>query len=139
MSEPRGFVHHIDLTVRDVNASAAFYDAVLGFMGYTRSHQDARGIDWDLTDTRTGFCSIGIKSAEEDGATRAHDRYSPGLHHLAWSAENRDDVDRLFALLLDFGATVLDAPAAYPQYGPSYYAVFFADPDGLKLEYVHAP
>jgi catechol 2,3-dioxygenase-like lactoylglutathione lyase family enzyme len=35
------------------------------------------------------------------------------------------------------GVTILDAPAEYPQYGTGYYAVFFADPDGLKLEYVH--
>ena len=138
MSERRGQIHHIDLTVRDVKASAAFYEAVLGFMGYTRSYEDSRGIDWDLTDTRSGFCSVGIKSAEGDGAARAHDRYSPGLHHLAWSAESRDDVDRLYAVLLEIGATVLVAPAAYPQYGANYYAVFFADPDGLKLEYVHA-
>ena len=139
MPERRGFVHHIDLTVRDANASAAFYDAVLGFMGFKRSHEDPRGIDWDLTEARGGFCSVGIKSAEGDSAARAHNRYAPGLHHLAWSAESRDDVDRLYAVLLEIGATVLDAPAAYPQYGPTYYAVFFADPDGLKLEFVHAP
>jgi len=35
------------------------------------------------------------------------------------------------------GATILDPPADYPQYGAGYYAVFFADPDGLKLEVVH--
>jgi len=37
------------------------------------------------------------------------------------------------------GATILDAPAEYPIYGPNYYAVFFADPDGMKLELVHFP
>jgi len=36
------------------------------------------------------------------------------------------------------GATILDAPAEY-DYTPGYYAVFFADPDGLKLEVVHEP
>ncbi len=35
--------------------------------------------------------------------------------------------------------TVLDTPAEYPHYGESYYAVFFADPDGMKLELVHYP
>ena len=45
----------------------------------------------------------------------------------------------MHALLLRIGATVLDAPAEYPQYGAGYYAVFFSDPDGLKLEFVHAP
>ena len=68
-----------------------------------------------------------------------HDRYSPGLHHVAWHAQSRADVDRLHALLVEIGATVLDAPADYPQYGDGYYAVFFADPDGLKLEFVYTP
>jgi hypothetical protein len=38
---------------------------------------------------------------------------------------------------LDQRFDVLDAPAEYPEYGRGYYAVFFADPDGLKLEAVH--
>jgi len=48
------------------------------------------------------------------------------------------DVDALYAKLLAFGATILDAPSHYPRYneGRGYYAIFFADPDGLKLEYV---
>jgi predicted lactoylglutathione lyase len=58
------------------------------------------------------------------------------MHHLAFDAESREDVDALHALLVKIGAQVLDAPADYPQYGSGYYAVFFADPDGLKLEYV---
>ncbi len=61
------------------------------------------------------------------------------MHHLAWHAESRGDVDRLHELLLAMGARILDAPADYPQYWPVYYAVFFADPDGLKLEYVWTP
>jgi len=68
-----------------------------------------------------------------------HDRYSPGLHHVAFSAASRDDVDRLHRLLVEISATVLDPPAEYPQYAPGYYAVFFADPDGLKFEFVHMP
>ena len=45
----------------------------------------------------------------------------------------------MYQLLLRIGATILDPPADYPRYGPGYYAVFFSDPDGLKLEYVHWP
>lgn len=135
----RGAIHHIDLTVRDPWASAAFYDAVLGFMGYRRSHQDGRGIDWSITAPGGNIHSVGIVAAQSDHAARPHDRYSPGLHHLAWRAASREDVDRLHALLLTISARVLDAPAEYPQYAPGYYAVFFADPDGLKLEYVFEP
>jgi len=48
-------------------------------------------------------------------------------------------VDRVHDLLVRDGITVLDPPAEYPEYGPQYYAVFFADPDGMKLEVVHFP
>ncbi|MCB5425510.1 VOC family protein [Altererythrobacter sp. CC-YST694] len=131
----RGLVHHIDLTVSDLARSRPFYDSVLGFMGYARSDDHANGTDWDWQGEGP-FHSIGILLARGDNAARLHDRYSPGLHHLAWTASDPADVDRLHALLLEIGATVLDPPAFYPRYGPDYYAVFFADPDGLKLEFV---
>lgn len=131
----RGLVHHIDLTVSDLARSRAFYEVVLGFLGYRRATDHDNGSDWD----RAGepFHSIGILKARDEGAARTHDRTSPGLHHLAWTSDSRDDVDRLHALLIELGATILDAPADYPRYGPEYYAIFFADPDGLKLEYVY--
>ena len=130
----RGAVHHIDLTSRDLARSTAFYEEVLAFLGYRRARSDDTGVDWDLRDSGHLVCSVGVKPARSD---RDHDRYSAGLHHLAWHAASRDDVDRLHALLVRLGARILDAPAEYPAYGAGYYALFFADPDGLKLEFVH--
>jgi glyoxylase I family protein len=92
-------------------------------------------VGWDLQ-APYGVVSVDIRAAR---TTQKHDRYSCGLHHFAWNAENRDDVDRMYVLLISIGATVLDAPAEYPQYGDGYYAVFFEDPNGLKLEFVHFP
>ena len=135
----RGLINHVDLTVLDPERSLDFYEAVLGFMGYRRVSAHTRGYDFDLVRPDGGFCSIGVMRAEREGSRRRHDRYSPGLHHLAWSAASREDVDAMHALLLGIGATVLDAPADYQHYGAGYYAVFFADPDGLKLEFVHWP
>ena len=83
--------------------------------------------------------AITIMRAKGPGAVRRHDRYSPGLHHLALRAKSRAAVDVLHAKLVTAGATILDAPAEYPEYGAGYYAVFFADPDGVKLEYVFTP
>jgi catechol 2,3-dioxygenase-like lactoylglutathione lyase family enzyme len=134
----RGAIHHVDLSVREPRASRDFYDAVFGFMGYVVEDDHARGFDLDRA-TPEGFCSLGIMRATGAGAARAHDRHSPGLHHIAWTAESRADVDAMFALLQRIGATVLDPPADYPRYGPGYYAVFFTDPDGLKLEFVFTP
>jgi catechol 2,3-dioxygenase-like lactoylglutathione lyase family enzyme len=106
---------------------------VLGFLGYRLVRRDTTGIDWDLA-MPDGYCSIGIKPARNH---RAHNRYGAGLHHLAWRAGSRADVDRLHALMREGGIAILDAPAQYPEYGVGYYAVFFADPDGLKFEFVH--
>ena len=67
-----------------------------------------------------------------------HDLFAPGFHHLALNAADRDQVHRVHEILLALGADILDAPAEY-DYEPGYYAVFFLDPDGLKLEVVHIP
>lgn len=131
-------VHHVDLSIRNIEAAEPLYDLVLTHLGYVKGkpYPDGGG-EWDLADGS----SFGIRPTEGANADRAHDRYSSGLHHLAWSAPDRADVDLLHIKLVAFGATVLDPPAEYPQYngGRGYYAVFFADPDGLKLEYVFTP
>ncbi len=135
----RGGIHHVDLSVKDPSASRGFYEVVSGFMGYVVADNHEYGFDMDLRVDGALVASIGILRARGDNAGRAHDRYSPGLHHIAWSAESRADVDAMYALLQRIGAAILDAPAEYPRYGPGYYAVFFTDPDGLKLEYVFKP
>jgi glyoxylase I family protein len=130
----RGGINHIDLTVKDTKVSRPFYEAVLGFMGYKLTVSRDNYCDFDLEGQR--FCSIGLRGEQGPHAGREHDRYTPGMHHLAFDADSRGDVDALHALLMRIEANVLDPPADYPQYGRGYYAVFFSDPDGLKLEYV---
>jgi catechol 2,3-dioxygenase-like lactoylglutathione lyase family enzyme len=121
----RGVLHHVDLTVRDPRASFAFYNAVLTELGYHLEREDERGFDWNL-DTEPGSHSIGLVKASVDGARHTHDRYSPGLHHLAWAVDSRDEVDRMHERLTQIGATILDPPADYPQYnkGRGYYRSF---------------
>lgn len=134
----RGTLHHLVLTVSDPGASFPLYDAVLRELGYRLNYTTDQGFEWELP-TPLGPQSIGIVR-QQPGAT-AHNRYAPGLHHVAWMVESRGAVDRMHELLTKLGAHVLDAPAEYPQYndGKGYYAVFFADADGLKLEVVFTP
>ncbi len=126
-----GAIHHIDITVGDLGPSTVFYDRVLPLIGFRRSADVSEGPIWAGADVE-----IGLQRAR---SSTDHDRYSAGLHHLAFTAPSRTAVDALHERLLDLGVTVLDAPATYPQYAPGYYAVFFADPDGIKLEYVFTP
>ena len=91
----RGTIHHIDLTVSDLMVSAAFYETVLGFLGYRRTSTRPDYVDWNLPGGDGLLCSIGLKAARSD---REHDRYSVGLHHLAWHAVDRADVDSLHEL-----------------------------------------
>lgn len=136
----RGTVHHLDLTVTDPEASFAVYDAALSFLGYAVNHRGLDGIEW-TRHAQGSEHSVGLVPARGEHAARRHDRYSPGLHHVAWWAASREDVDRAHAALVAAGVEILDPPAEYPQYngGRGYYAVFFTDPDGLKLEIAWTP
>jgi len=126
-----GAIHHVDLTVGDLDRSTAFYEAVLPLIGFRRSADVPDGPIWAGAGLEIGLCPA--------RSPAAHDRYAPGLHHLAFVAPSREAVDAFHDRLLDLGLDVLDAPADYPEYAPGYYAVFFADPDGIKLEYVFTP
>lgn len=135
----RGSLSHVDLTVTDLPRSVRFYDQLLGELGYRRLPEEGAGAPcWGVSDSAGGTFGIALQCAGPDGASRTHDRYAPGLHHLAFHADSRADVEAFHKFLLAISATILHPPREY-DYTPGYYAVFFADPDGLKLEVVHEP
>ena len=79
--------------------------------------------------------AVGLREADSANTV---DRYAPGLHHLALDAPSREVVDAVAAWLREEGAEIEGGPGER-DYTPGYYAVFFFDPDGLKLEVVHQP
>jgi catechol 2,3-dioxygenase-like lactoylglutathione lyase family enzyme len=127
-----GSLHHVDLTVADFRRSKEFYAQVLPLMGFERLPKEFGAVAW------RGATIIAIQPAKPGEKERAHSRYAPGLHHLAFRAPSRAAIDDLHRQLVGLGVTVLDPPAEYP-YSDGYYALFFADPDGMKIEYVHCP
>jgi catechol 2,3-dioxygenase-like lactoylglutathione lyase family enzyme len=137
----RGSISHIALAVSDVERSTAFYDKVFAFIGFkrvevpeaTQQAMKTRLQAW----VGQGY-SISIRPSKGEFAHRLHDRNAPGFNHMAFAAKDRSDVEKLHDLLKEMGATILDAPAEYP-YSPGYFAVYFADPDGLKFEFAYAP
>lgn len=126
-------IDHIDLTVNDLERSIVFYEKVFAFLGFRRL-ASAGYVAWGNAQT-----NIALRAAAPAHRGAAFDRTRVGLHHLALKVRTRAAVDLVHAFLVRERVAVLDPPAEYPQYGESYYAVFFADPDGMKLEVVHFP
>jgi len=130
-------VHHVDLVVSSAERSLAFYRELLAPLGYHRISEveGERGETiWYLTGRGS---SIGLREAHTE-PDEPYDRYRVGLHHLALEAETRDLVDDRARWLREAGAAIESGPEEY-DYLPGYYAVFFYDPDGMKLEIVHVP
>jgi catechol 2,3-dioxygenase-like lactoylglutathione lyase family enzyme len=131
-----GGVHHVDLVVSSIERSLPFYRELLGPLGWhgIGEVEGERGETiWYLTGRE---CSIGLREAQNDG--RPYDRYSVGLHHLAFEVASRAAVDERADWLRSADARIESEPQEY-TYMPGYYAVFFYDPDGLKLEILHVP
>ena len=133
-----GSMNHLRLTVTDIARAERFYTPLLGFLGYRLVERSPQRIAF-AAPTTSGNLQWLIFSLARPGAQPArHDRYSPGLHHLALNADTRAQVDEFHRLLVKLQVEVLDPPAEY-DFEPGYYAVFFSDPDGFKLELVHVP
>lgn len=131
-------VHHVDLVVSSILRSLPFYRELLAPLGWhrVREVEGERGETiWYLSGPGS---SIGLREAQTPAEGR-YDRYRVGLHHLALEAPFRAAVDeRAEWLRSQPGIEIESGPEEY-AYAPGYYAVFFYDPDGIKLEILHLP
>jgi catechol 2,3-dioxygenase-like lactoylglutathione lyase family enzyme len=125
---------HVDLVCRDLDRSLAFYAAVFGPLGLEPPalFDGERGEQIHyLRFPIAGSGSIGLRQARSE---QEFELYAPGLHHLALAVEAAADVDAAHAAVEAAGGEVLHAPRLWPEYHPAYYATFFLDPDGFRLE-----
>jgi catechol 2,3-dioxygenase-like lactoylglutathione lyase family enzyme len=120
-------IDHLVLSVGNFARSREFYDKLLGFLGFKRKY------DYDdMTGWSNGKTLFWIAAADAEGRKRPYRTGDIGFHHYAFELSSRDDVDALGGFLEKNEMTVLDPPGEY--YGRNYYAVYFSDPDGMKLE-----
>ncbi|TMA78177.1 MAG: bleomycin resistance protein [Deltaproteobacteria bacterium] len=123
-------VDHVYVAVRDFERSVRFYDAVMRLLGFRKGTSPIAGEPHAHYFNR--ITQYTIRPARgADG----HDPYRPGLHHLCFRVAAHTDVDAIVAALRGVGVEVT-VPALYPEYAPDYYATFFTDPDGIRLEVV---
>jgi catechol 2,3-dioxygenase-like lactoylglutathione lyase family enzyme len=119
-------VDHIVIRVSNYERSRRFYARLLGFLGF-----EIVGGFSEMTGWRNGRTAFWITAADPAAPARRHSDGDIGLHHYAFELSGRRDVDDLQAFLDDNGVDIVD-PAG--EYYEDYYAVYFLDPDGIKLE-----
>ncbi len=125
-------IDHLAIRVSDLARSKRFYGRLLGFMGFEREWEFGEVVGWN-----NGETMFWITQADAQGRRHKHRTGDVGYHHYAFELETRAQVDAVHAFLVEEEVEIIDPPAAYPSYGEGYYAVFFLDPDGLKLECLH--
>ncbi len=133
-------IDHLDLVVSSLERSLAFYRGLLEPLGYVHlgEIEGERGERVVYLSRHGGGGSVSLRERQSTAHSAPYDRYSLGMHHIAFATSSRYRVDERAAWLREQGAHIESAPREY-GYTPGYYAVFLYDPDGLKLEIVHRP
>ena len=136
-------IDHIQITVRDMSVAEPFYDKLLPLLGFDLGKKSGAVIEehqFHVVEYVHPRVAIALSSPRKAFSGETINRRRPGaVHHIAFRADSRQDVDRLYDELKRIGATIVSPPRVYPEYTPApYYAVFFKDPDGIKYEIVCA-
>jgi catechol 2,3-dioxygenase-like lactoylglutathione lyase family enzyme len=116
---------HIDLRVRDMKVAREFYGKFLPQLGFVR---ESPGEDF-----HTFYAAGGDNPAEFFGFTQ-DENHQPNGTRIAFWADMREEVDWLANLVREAGGKTLEGPEICVDYSLGYYAFFFEDPDGNKLE-----
>lgn len=131
-------IGHLDLVCRDLDRSLDFYAAVFGPLGLEPPHlvpgERGEQIHY-LRFPVPGSGSLGLRQALEE---QQFELYAPGFHHVGFAVETDSEVDEVHGAAVAAGAEILHAPRLWPEYGATYYATFFLDPDGFRLEVASA-
>lgn len=130
---PISGIHHVDLAVRDVERSLTFYLAVFGPLGAAEAfrYPTYRGSE-QVVYVRLGGQYLGLRRA--DGGE--HRYYDVGIEHLAVFVDRREEVDETYRRCLALG-TRIHFPPQEDRDEPGYWALFFFDPDGFRIEVAH--
>jgi len=126
-------IAHIQLTVNDLQQAMPFYEKVLGFMGMKAVVKGPNFLY--MIGGRTG---VAITRSSEENRGYGFDQRRIGLHHVCFRARSTEDVDALYAFLLEQKVKVVH-PAEAGAWAPGYYSVLFEDPEGLRLEVNFVP
>lgn len=127
----QGMLHHVEIYVRDLKVSKEFWGWLLARLGYREYQAWDSGISYRLGETYIVFVQT-----EERFLDIPYHRCRSGLNHLAFHADSREFIDAITAELKARGVCILYEDRHPYAGGEGYYAVFFEDPDRMKVEIV---
>lgn len=134
-------IDHIQITVKDLDVAEAFYDQLMPILGFDlnkKSKGRVEAHEFDVIEYAHPLLIFAINSPREAFKNDIIHRRKPGaLHHLAFKAKSREEVDEVFSKLKKTTANIIEPPRLYPQHGEHYYALFFKDTEGIKYEVVN--
>ncbi|WP_233096148.1 VOC family protein [Alicyclobacillus sp. SO9] len=130
-SERTGYLHHVEVNVSHLESSIQFWGWLLDYLGYQLYQEWSQGQSWKKGNTYIVF----VQTVQRHLETGYH-RKRTGLNHLAFHAESREEVDELTQVLRTRGIPILYESSHPYAGGPEHYAVFFEDPDRIKVELV---
>lgn len=116
---------HIDLRVPDLAAVLPFYEKLMPAIGFGRRHGDGQ---WEI------FAGEGSHPSLPYVAITQEKDHRPNATRIAFWAGSREEVDRAAAAIRSSGCRNVQGPRPCPEYSPTYYAVYFEDPCGNRLE-----
>lgn len=127
----QGLLHHVEIYVSDLQRSKEFWGWLLEELGYDVYQQWEKGKSWKLGETYLVFVQ-----ADERFLDVPYHRSRVGLNHLAFHAASRAKAEELTLALKERDVTILYQDKHPYAGGKDYYAVFFEDPDRIKVELV---
>ena len=133
-------IDHIQITVKDLKVAEKFYDNFLPIIGFDIQNKVTAFIkehDYHVIEYTHDLLAFAITSPRESFKNDSVNRRKPGaLHHLAFKADSRQEVDRAYEKLLKIGANIVSEPKIHSEYSENYYAVYFKDLENIKYEIV---
>jgi glyoxylase I family protein len=129
------------LVVSSLERSLPFYRGLLeplGWTGLSRVRGERGETITYISAPGAGVAALGLREQRSDAHGLPYDRYAIGVHHVCFDVPSREVVDER-ARWLAAQHTLIESPPREYDYTPGYYAVFFYDPDSIKLELLHRP
>lgn len=130
------FIYHIQINVSDKGKSFGFYKDLLKYLGYNFVYEGKD--DFGMTNGGTDIWVIETAKKHKEAG---YHRKRTGVNHICFGVGSKEEVDKFKDEFLSSRkiATLYNSPKEYPEYTEGYYAVFFEDPDRIKLEITYIP